>query len=454
MSLAVFIEQNIERILDEWEVFARCIPIASGMAPDALRDHARGILKTIVLDLKSSQTLAQQTSKGQGHGRLIAAESQAEMHGTSRVAEGFSVTEAMAEFRALRASVLRIFAGRSRHAARQVIEITRFNEAIDQALSESLARYSDLKDSQSRLHEALLRASPDLHYVIDREGKLIYCNLAFAHLFGKRPEQLLGTELAMLSAPVTAEIARQMMHAAENGTTFCAELAFPTEQGGTRVFEQILVCVRDPQGQCEAIAATARDITERKASEESARHRANVDALTELPNRSRFLEQLDHEVKHATRTGLVLALLFIDLDGFKEVNDHYGHAAGDQLLQQVARRLESCVRDTDTVARLGGDEFTLILTDVTLPTYIETLTKEVLSEMARPFALSEGEVHISASIGIALYPAHGNNPDDLLGNADKAMYEAKQSGRNRYAFFSALPPASLVRPGPDAFRRH
>lgn len=454
MLLSNFIVQHLDTILDEWEVFARQIPSATGMPAVGLRDHARGILLAIADDLEAQQTEDQQEAKGRGLWRRLPAESEAELHGSSRVAEGFSVTEAMAEFRALRASVLRIFAADSCETIPQVMEVTRFNEAIDQALTESLARYTDLKDRQARLLETLLGASPDLHYVVDRMGTLIYCNAAFADIFGKRREQLQGTHFASLCEPLTQAVAAQMFEAAENGGSSGAELHIARKDGSAGVFEQVFVPVRDTLGHCEAIAATARDVTERKAGEERARYQANYDGLTDLPNRGRFLERLDLEIRHAARTGFPLALLFIDLDGFKNVNDQLGHAAGDQLLQQAARRLESCIRDTDVAARLGGDEFTVILTDVTLPPHVATLTMEILDELARPFQLSEAQASISASIGIAMYPGDGDSADELLRNADKAMYRAKEEGRNRYAFFSVLPAMPTSLPPSGAARRH
>jgi diguanylate cyclase (GGDEF)-like protein len=185
------------------------------------------------------------------------------------------------------------------------------------------------------------------------------------------------------------------------------------------------------------VAGSARDITERKRSEEQVRRSANHDSLTDLPNRGLFRERLEHEVKHSARTGLPLALLFIDLDGFKEVNDRLGHAAGDQLLQQVAHRISSCVRDTDTVARLGGDEFTVILTDVTRPQHIHAIAEKILDELRKPFALAAGQASISGSIGITVFPGDGSTPDELVRNADEAMYAAKNAGRNRYRFFTA-----------------
>jgi diguanylate cyclase (GGDEF)-like protein len=209
------------------------------------------------------------------------------------------------------------------------------------------------------------------------------------------------------------------------------------ESGEQRTYEYLLVPVYDPGGRCEAIAGSARDVTERKASEERSARSARHDFLTDLPNRILFRERLEHEIKHSARTGLPLALMFIDLDLFKEVNDQMGHAAGDQMLKEVAWRLSACVRDTDTVARLGGDEFTVLLTDVTVPQHINDIAAEILGELRKPFVLDAGEAVISCSIGIAVCPDDASTPDDLVRNADQAMYASKNAGRNRYQFFTA-----------------
>ncbi len=447
MQLSQFIREQIDVILDEWEVFASRIPNAEGMASSGLRDHARGILLTIADDLDTPQSAEQQSAKARGQGPPCPLDTEAGMHGLARVAAGFTVNDAMAEFRALRASVLRLWS-KTESGAGAAGELTRFNEGIDQALTESLASYSALKDRQARLLDALLGASPDLHYVVDPADKLIYCNKAVADLFGTRPEQLLGVEFGALCAPFSPGLVQQVRDAARDGAGARSDLRVRVA-GEDLVFEQVLVPVRDPDGRCEAVAATARDITARKAAEERARRSANFDLLTGLANRGLFRERLEHEIKHAARIGLPLALLFIDLDGFKDVNDRHGHATGDELLQQVARRLQACVRDTDTVARLGGDEFTVILTDVTVPPFVETLSAEILAELGRPFVLATAQVGISGSIGISLYPNDGATPDELVRNADRAMYAAKQGGRNRYAFFSS---ATMVRPSGSAAR--
>jgi diguanylate cyclase (GGDEF)-like protein/PAS domain S-box-containing protein len=437
MRLPDFIRDNIDPILDQWEQFAKAIPHARELQQEVLRDHARGMLLAIAADLEVAQTASQRDEKSKGKAPHQDAQTQAELHGSSRFTEGFDVNEAVAEFRALRASVLHMSGAELALPTPAADDITRFNEAIDQAVAESLARFTDMKERRTRLFEALLSNSPDLNYVIEPTGELVYANKAFADLLNKTPGELVGADFFALSSPYERDIERHVRYAAMSKNTYRGEMHAALPAGESRTYEYLLVPVLNPAGRCEAVAGSARDVTERKQSEERVRRSANHDFLTDLPNRGLFRERLEHEIKHSARTGLPLALLFIDLDGFKDVNDRLGHAAGDQMLQEVAQRISTCVRDTDTVARLGGDEFTVILTDVTRPPYIATIAGEILDELRKPFTLAAGEARVSGSIGITVYPGDGATPEELVSNADEAMYASKNAGRNQYQFFTA-----------------
>ena len=436
MRLLDFIRKNVDVILDQWDEFAKAMPNAQKMSSIALRDHARGILNAITKDLEQAQSPAEQEEKSKGKAPHPLLVTEAELHGVSRFAEGFDVNETMAEFRALRASVLRLWGKGASMPCADADDITRFNEAIDQAVAESLARFTEMKERRKRLFEALLSSSPDLNYLVETTGTLIYANQAFADVFKKTQGELAGADFFALCAPFVRDLDGQLRDVVTSGTTYRGEMHATMPSGEDRTYEYLLVPVFNPAGVCEAVAGSARDVTERKEAEERIRRTANHDFLTDLPNRSLFRERLEHEIKHSARTGLPLALLFIDLDGFKDVNDRLGHAAGDQMLQEVARRVSACVRDTDTVARLGGDEFTVLLTDVTSPPHIETIAGEILDELRRPFSLAAGEATISGSIGITIYPADATAPDELVRNADEAMYSCKNAGRNRYQFFT------------------
>ncbi len=192
------------------------------------------------------------------------------------------------------------------------------------------------------------------------------------------------------------------------------------------------VVQRDQSGVALRMVGTTIDIS----AEQETLRRANFDALTRLPNRNLFRDRLARELQAVRRTGKALALLFIDLDRFKEVNDLLGHDAGDRLLRQCADRLCGCVRAADTVARLGGDEFTVILADLPSRVHVEDIAQKILNELARTFELGDAHVHISASIGITLSPEDGGDQERLIQNADQAMYVAKDAGRNQFHFFT------------------
>ena len=183
-------------------------------------------------------------------------------------------------------------------------------------------------------------------------------------------------------------------------------------------------------------SAFVHDITDRKKSEDLIWKQANFDTLTGLPNRHMLLDRLAQEIKRAERASLTMALLYIDLDRFKEINDTLGHSMGDKLLVEAARRISACVRETDTVARMGGDEFIIILTELSEVKRIDTLAQNILRGLAEPFHLESEVAYLSASIGITLYPHDAAGMEALIKNADQAMYAAKNAGRGRFNYFT------------------
>lgn len=189
------------------------------------------------------------------------------------------------------------------------------------------------------------------------------------------------------------------------------------------------------EGQPAALG-TAFDITDRKRAEQRIEHQAYHDALTGLPNRALLMDRLSMAVAHARRHKGTIAVMFLDLDGFKLINDTLGHGFGDRLLQQVAERLSSCLREDDTVGRLGGDEFTLLLPDVARGEDAARIAQKVLDTVARPFDIDGHELFMTTSIGVGLYPGDGDDAGSLLKNADAAMYRAKETGRNNYQLFT------------------
>lgn len=194
--------------------------------------------------------------------------------------------------------------------------------------------------------------------------------------------------------------------------------------------------IRDSRGCFAGYRGVGKDITARKRTEEAVKQLAHFDTLTRLPNRAMFLDRLSQEMVHSQRRGSPLALMLLDLDHFKGINDTMGHDQGDRLLVQAAQRLTSCLRQSDTVARLGGDEFIVILSDIEDKQPVEEAAQKVLDAMSTPFKLDTGAGFVSASVGITLYPRDATTIDELLKAADQAMYAAKDAGRNRFTFFT------------------
>ncbi|MEZ0232916.1 MAG: EAL domain-containing protein [Methylophilaceae bacterium] len=195
--------------------------------------------------------------------------------------------------------------------------------------------------------------------------------------------------------------------------------------------------VLDSKGLVQNYVAVFTDITQRKLSEERLQFIANHDALTLLPNRALLQQRIEQALVRAQRHNEKIAVLFIDLDRFKIINDTLGHHAGDLLLQEAAKRLTDCLRESDTVARQGGDEFVVLIEDFTDTQYLTTIARKIMSVLAQPFILLNQELHISASIGITIYPEDGADVFSLLKNADVAMYRAKESGKNTFHFYAA-----------------
>ena len=209
-----------------------------------------------------------------------------------------------------------------------------------------------------------------------------------------------------------------------------------TKDGRTILCEWYNTPLVDQEGDVIGIASLVDDITERKVSEDMIWKQANFDTLTGLPNRNMFHDRLIQEMAKADRDERPLALLLIDLDQFKEVNDTLGHDAGDLLLQEAGRRISDCVRHSDTVARLGGDEFTIILPELRDNSHIEDVAQKIIGKLEDAFQLGDEVAHISGSAGITLYPNDASDIDTLLKNADQAMYAAKDNGRNCFSYFT------------------
>lgn len=210
--------------------------------------------------------------------------------------------------------------------------------------------------------------------------------------------------------------------------------------GDPRQIELLASPLRDAEGQIIGIIQNAHDITALKETEAQIRQLAYYDTLTSLPNRRLLIDHLNRALAQARRFRRAMAVMFLDLDRFKQINDTLGHSAGDELLKQVADRLTRCVRAGDTVARAGGDEFVIVLTEVSHPEDAARVAEKIIDACATPIPLAGQPLNITLSIGIALYPVEGTDDfDELMIKADMAMYEAKEAGGNVYRFFGAMP---------------
>ncbi len=450
VKLADFIRAEVEPILQDWEEFAQTILHASHMGTTALRDHAREMLLEIADELESPQSDDERAAKSKGSGLGGGGETWAEVHGAHRQTSGFSVMETVSEFRALRASVVAHWTkSHPRVAGYQLDDLTRFHEAIDQAVAESLEHYATVKEMETRLFGAILVASPDPIYVLDLEGRFIYANQATADLFALESEAFIGKSNRDPRFSFVPDFQHNVDKVKAEQTSYRGNFSHVFASGKGERFEYLLAPVLDEHGNTEATVCILRDVTKRALAEEKIWHNAHHDPLTGLPNRRLFLDRLDQEVKHARRGDRPIALLFMDLDGFKEVNDSLGHETGDRLLCDVAERIAARVREEDTVARLGGDEFTVILSGAREHRDAELVAQAIIDVLSLPFQISEQTVQISASIGISFYPQDASLPDDLLAAADQAMYKAKSAGSNRMWFYdsaenpAAMPTASI-----------
>jgi diguanylate cyclase (GGDEF)-like protein/PAS domain S-box-containing protein len=439
MRLAPFIRENIEPILEEWEEFARSIQPARHMDRTALRDHAKSMLLVIADDMDQPQSDLSQKEKSRGH-QAPSKEKAAAEHGFDRQSSGFSITETISEFRALRASVSKLWKRQAESVTQDhVDDLIRFNEAIDEAVDTSIVIYAEVKERHTQFLDVILKNSPDAIYLLDADSRFLYANHAMENLYGLSKEQIIGEKARGSRSPLDAELQAQIGRAMNSGESYRGELSHIIGEGD-QCFEYFFVPVLGDDNELEAGVGILHNITERKIAEDKIWHNANHDLLTGLPNRRLFFDRLEQDVEHSARTGLSLAVLYIDLNGFKEVNDQLGHQVGDQLLQQVADRLDTCIRKADTAARLGGDEFTVVLTDLRDIQNASAVAQNISEALDREFEIQGQSIRVSASIGITFYPKDASSPEELLKKADHAMYQAKNSQHHKICLFDAASP--------------
>jgi diguanylate cyclase (GGDEF)-like protein/PAS domain S-box-containing protein len=305
-------------------------------------------------------------------------------------------------------------------------------------LEEAMRRLDQLKTS----NEILLRSVGEGIIGVSHEGVITFVNPAVEAILSFAAAELIGQPVYK-TVIVSAQQGENASWEESRIFTSCAGgKAYHTDVGvfraaGNRVIpvEYTSSPMHAPTGKFDGVVIVFKDITERRKIEEKLNYMAQYDALTGLGNRNLFSNALNNAITYSRHNQMPFALLFMDLDRFKQVNDTLGHDAGDILLKEVANRIRLCIRDADILCRIGGDEFTLILTGNSVETAAQRVSEKLINELSRSFEISGQEIYVGGSIGIVYYPEMGNDANELIKNADMAMYQAKHEGRNRYKVF-------------------
>lgn len=286
----------------------------------------------------------------------------------------------------------------------------------------------------ARLAAAIFAATDEAMLITDEREIILSVNPAFERVTGYHAAETVGRTPRMLSSGHhDPAFYAEMWATLHRHGHWHGEIWNRRKSGELYAQRITLSILRDPEGRVINYVAVFNDITDSKREADRMRRLANHDSLTRLPNRVLLHDRLDQALSQAARDGASLAVLFLDLDGFKKVNDSQGHLMGDRVLEAVAERLCGCVRESDTIARLGGDEFVILLPDVKSGADAEKLAEKLLAVLSRPFVFAEGEAAVGASIGIATYPRDGEDGEALLAAADQAMYRAKRKGGRQAA---------------------
>lgn len=305
------------------------------------------------------------------------------------------------------------------------------------AVKEDITQQKEAEE-QLRMVETVFRTSNEAIMITDQNGLIKTTNPAFTRITGYTPEEVQGRGPNILNSGRHDKHFYQSMWQELNQKGAWSGEIWNRRKDGTIYPEWLSVSVvYDHEGDISEYVAVFTDITKRKNDEAKIIHQAYYDELTQLPNRTLLSDRLNLAIATADRDKQIIALLFIDLDRFKYVNDSMGHEYGDDLLRQVAQRFNNCVRDTDTVARFGGDEFVVLLHNIKSEADAAHVAGKLVDRLSQPFLLAGREIIIGASIGIAMHPGDADTAEMLIRNADLAMYKAKQSGRNQVHFFTS-----------------
>ena len=318
--------------------------------------------------------------------------------------------------------------------------------AIWSDITEAREKVSAQKEAERDLHvqNSAINAASDQIIIVDTNGKIIFVNKAFEDETGFTAEEVIGQNPRLIkSENQNQAFSKNMWETISKGITWRGEVTNKRKDGSSYVEDMTITPVQNSHQEIEHYIAIRRNVAHRKTYEEQLDHLAHHDSLTGLPNRLSFSDSLEQSIKLANRSSGQLAVMFIDLDNFKNINDTLGHNVGDELLKLVSERLKTCLRESDTLARMGGDEFTVILRDINPGTTAQA-AKRISDSLKSPIIIGNNEMVITTSIGISVYPTDGENAQTLVKNADTAMYKAKEHGKNSYETYSESMNAAML----------
>jgi diguanylate cyclase (GGDEF)-like protein/PAS domain S-box-containing protein len=304
---------------------------------------------------------------------------------------------------------------------------------------------ANFKNSQ-KIYKFLVQQASEAIFLVDAQSKkILEANPAYENLLGYTNQELLKLTLYDLVDVSRETLENELQQVTVENSHFVAETQY-CRKDGSAVSVEVNISRTDEYDDKEIFCFAARDISERKQSEQKLKYQAYHDALTNLPNRMQFTQSLSTAIANAKRQDELMAVMFLDLDSFKNINDTLGHTVGDRLLQSLAQRLGGCVREGDTIARWGGDEFTVLLPRIRSTDDTIRLAQRIFDSLKKPFDIDNHQLSIKTSIGIAVYPQDGQDAETLLKNGDAALYKTKDLGRNHYQFYnpSLTSDASLL----------
>ncbi|MBI1889683.1 MAG: EAL domain-containing protein [Burkholderiales bacterium] len=317
---------------------------------------------------------------------------------------------------------------------RELEHVTRLNQAL--RMEVAAHRQAESNVQHSDIERLIVQHAGDYVALLDANGTWIYASPSYQTRFSI-PAQPSSSYFDIVHHDDRDAVFSAFAELLEGGKQTRVQYRVPVPESGERYLESEASLIRGASGTPEQVVLVSRDITERKEMEAYILHQSFHDSLTGLPNRLLLEDRMKQTTAHLGRQHAPVAVLFIDLDRFKDINDTLGHAAGDRLLQEVAERLSKCIREGDTVARLGGDEFVVLLAGLSNIQDAAFVADKIVNTISEPCQIGGRELRVSPSIGIAIFPHDGQNMDELLRNADTAMYHAKQDGRGRYSFFTS-----------------